>query len=208
MGLQGTGSKDLVAHDLFVPEGHSANTLALFGGRSPHATVHATNLYRISAQEMLSLSVTAAVLGSALHACDAFVEHTRERKNVLTGARKADHVPTQLRAAEAAMEVHAAELLVAEMHDEFDRQMTAGERADAAHRSKWCWQAAFAADLCRRAVNRLYEASGAHAVYDGGAVQTAFRNVNVGAQHASIGFDTGAEAYGKSLFEERPGADR
>ncbi len=199
-GLQGSGSKDLVATDVFVPEHRTVNTLALFQGRSPHAAQHATNLYRISPQEMLSLSGTAAVLGSAKHALEAFVGHTRGRRNILTGARKAEHVPTQIRAAEAAIEIHAAELLVVEMHDEFDRIVETGERTDSVHRLKYCWQAAYGADLCRRAVNRLFEASGAHAVYDGGAVQTAFRNVNVATQHASIGFDTGAEAYGRVLL--------
>lgn len=201
IGLQGSGSKDLVANNVFVPEHRTVNTLDLFGGRSPHSAMHPTNVYKISAQEMLSLSVTAGVLGSAKHARDAFVEHTRERRNVLTGARKAEHIPTQMRAAESAIEIHAAELLVADMHTEFERLMASGERTDSAHRARYCWQAAYGVDICRRAVNRLYEASGAHAVYDGGAVQTAFRNINVAAQHASVGFDTGAEAYGKVLLE-------
>jgi hypothetical protein len=37
-------------------------------------------------------------------------------------------------------------------------------------------------------------------VYATSALQRAFRNVNVGAQHASLDFDTGAEPYGKMLI--------
>src|SRR5271166_5326120 len=50
MGLQGTGSKDVVAHDLFVPAHRAIETRALFGGASPYAPKHATNLYHLSAE--------------------------------------------------------------------------------------------------------------------------------------------------------------
>ena len=45
--------------------------------------------------------------------------------------------------------------------------------------------------------SRLFSGSGAHAVYDSSPLQAAFRNVNVGAQHASIDFDTSGELYGR-----------
>ena len=65
MGLQGTGSKDVVAHNIFVPAHRTIDTRILFRGASPHAANHATNLYRLSAEAMLSVSVATAVLGSA-----------------------------------------------------------------------------------------------------------------------------------------------
>ncbi|HUY28844.1 MAG TPA: hypothetical protein VMV27_15650 [Candidatus Binataceae bacterium] len=52
-------------------------------------------------------------------------------------------------------------------------------------------------ELCRRAVARLYSASGAHSVYESSPLQAAFRNINVGAQHASIDFDSSAEMYAR-----------
>src|SRR5207302_4085929 len=78
MGLRGTGSKDIVAHDLFVPEHRAVDTRMLFRGESPHASRHATNLYRLSAESMLCLSVATAVLGSAKFALAGFIERTRE----------------------------------------------------------------------------------------------------------------------------------
>ena len=44
-------------------------------------------------------------------------------------------------------------------------------------------------------MTRLYAGAGAHAVYEPSPIQAAFRNINVGAQHASIDFDTSAEQY-------------
>jgi 3-hydroxy-9,10-secoandrosta-1,3,5(10)-triene-9,17-dione monooxygenase len=197
MGLQGTGSKDVVAHDVFVPAHRAIDTRILFRGASPHAANHATNLYRLSAEAMLSLSVSTAVLGSAKFAVAQFIERTRERRVILTGARKAEHGPTQVRLAEAAAEIHSADLLIHDTLAEFDRLMTTGQSFDNLHRVRAKWQAAYAAELCRRAVARMFSASGAHAVYTPSALQVAFRNINVGAQHASIDFDSSAESYAR-----------
>jgi 3-hydroxy-9,10-secoandrosta-1,3,5(10)-triene-9,17-dione monooxygenase len=197
MGLQGTGSKDVVAHNVFVPSHRAIDTRILFRGASPHAGNHPTNLYRLSAEAMLSVSVATAVLGSAKFALRQFIERTTERRVILTGARKAEHGPTQARLSEAAAEIHSADLLLHDTLAEFDRLMTTGETFDNEHRVQAKWQAAYAAELCRRSVARMFSGSGAHAVYTASALQAAFRNVNVGAQHASIDFDSSAEAYAR-----------
>ena len=197
MGLKGTGSKDLVAHDLFVPAHRAIETRVLFGGTSPHARNHRSNLYRVSAEAMLSTAVATAVLGSGKYALARFIERTKERKVILTGARKADHAPTQVRLAEAAAEVHCADLLIHDALAEFDRLTAADETQSLQSRLQVKWQVAYAAELCRRAAARMFAGSGAHAVYEPSPLQTAFRNINVGAQHASIDFDTTAEQYGR-----------
>lgn len=200
MGLSGTGSKDVVAHALHVPAHRSIDTRALFRGASPHASRHRTNLYRLSAEAMLSTSVATAVLGSAKCALQQFVERTRERRVILTGARKAEHGPTQVRIAEAAAEIRAADLLIDSVLGEFDALMASGAAFSSAHRVRAKWHAAYSAELCRRAIARMFSGSGAHAVYAGSALQAAFRNINVGAQHASIDFDNAAESYAGSLL--------
>jgi 3-hydroxy-9,10-secoandrosta-1,3,5(10)-triene-9,17-dione monooxygenase len=197
MGLQGTGSKDVVAHEVFVPEHRTIDTRILFRGDSPYAATHATNLYRLSAEAMLSTSVANAVLGSAKCALGQFIERTKERRVILTGARKAEHGPTQVRLAEAAAEIHCADLLLRDVLAEFDRLMVAGDGFTVEHRVRAKWHAAYSAELCRRAVARLFSGSGAHAVYAPSGLQAAFRNINVGAQHASIEFDNSAELYGR-----------
>lgn len=197
LGLRGSGSKDLVAHDVFVPAHRAIDTRLMFRGDSPHAANHATNLYKLSAEAMLSLSVTTAVLGSAKYALTQFIERTKERRVIITGAPKAEHPPTQVRLAESAAEIQCADLLVHDALSEFDRLMATGARPDAAHRTRVKWQAAYAAELCRRAAARLYSGSGAHAVYEASPLQAAFRNINVGAQHASIDFDSSAEMFSR-----------
>jgi alkylation response protein AidB-like acyl-CoA dehydrogenase len=197
LGLRGTGSKDLLARDVFVPAHRAIDTRIMFAGASPHAANHRTNLYRLSPEAMLCLAVASAVLGSAKYALERFIERTRERTVIITGARKAEHGPTQVRLAEAAAEIQSAELLQGDVFDLFDRFMATGTPMTPEDRTRVKWQAAYSAELCRRAVTRLYAASGAHSVYETSAIQAAFRNISVGAQHASIDFDTSAEFFGR-----------
>lgn len=198
LGLEGTGSKDVLAKDLFVPAGRAVDTRAMMRGDSPHSLRHATNLYRVSSDSMLSLSVVTAILGSAKYALAKFIERTKERRVVVTGARKAEHGPTQLRLAESAAEIQCADLMVHDALEVLGRVAQSGTGAtDMAYRARIKWHAAYTAELCRRAVSRLFEGSGAHAIYKSSPLQTAFRNINVGAQHASIDFDTSGELYGR-----------
>jgi alkylation response protein AidB-like acyl-CoA dehydrogenase len=198
LGMEGTGSKDIIAKNLLVPAHRAVDTSQLMTGSSPHTLNHASPVYRVSADSMLSSSVPAAVLGSAKFALEKFIERTKERRVIVTGARKAEHGPTQLRLAEAMAELQCAELLLRDAVQLLGEVACSGKSAtDMGYRARVKWQAAYAAELCRRAVSRLFAGSGAHAIYDSTPLQAAFRNVNVGAQHASIDFDTSGELYGR-----------
>lgn len=198
LGLEGTGSKDVIAKDLFVPEAHSTDSRRMLRGDSPYTLHHATNLYRVSADAMLSLSVATAVLGSANFALEKFIERTKERRAIVTGARKAEYAPTQIRLAEASAEIQCADLLVRDSLVILKQVADSGEGAtDMAYRARVKWQAAYAVELCRRAASRLFAGSGAHAVYNSSPIQLAFRNINVGAQHASLDFESSGELYGR-----------
>jgi 3-hydroxy-9,10-secoandrosta-1,3,5(10)-triene-9,17-dione monooxygenase len=202
MGLQGTGSKDVVAHDIFVPAHRAIETRALFMGASPDASKHTSNLYHLSAEAMLATSGLSALVGQAKTALRRFIERTRERKVILTGARKADHGPTQVRLAEAAGEIDCADLMLHNSLDQFDRLMASGENCSNELRVRARWNAAYGVELCRRAVARMFAGSGAHAVYAPSELQVSFRNIQVGAQHASMDFDSSAEMYARLRLGE------
>jgi alkylation response protein AidB-like acyl-CoA dehydrogenase len=199
LGMRGTGSKDVVARGVFVPAYRTIDTRKFFLGQSPHIKNHPTNLYYLPAEAILGVLAPTGLLGSAKFALRKFIEHTQQRRSVLTGARKAEYVPTQIRLAESAAEIESADLL---MHEGLRGCAAILESATstAEQRARLKWLGAYASDLCRRAVARLYAGAGAHAVYDGHPLQIAFRNINVAAQHASFDFDTSAEQYGRMLL--------
>jgi 3-hydroxy-9,10-secoandrosta-1,3,5(10)-triene-9,17-dione monooxygenase len=56
---------------------------------------------------------------------------------------------------------------------------------------------AYAARLCTRAVDVLFEASGGDALYDQRDIQRAFRDVHAANNHAALTWDVAASLYGK-----------
>jgi len=160
MGLQGTGSKDVVAHNVMVPSHRTIDTRTLFRGASPHAVNHPTNLYRLSAEAMLSVSVSTAVLGSAKFAPASVHRADQGTPRGFDWRAKGGAWPDAGAMAEAAAEIHSADLLIHDILGEFDRLMTTGETFDSDHRVRAKWQAAYAAELCRRAVARMSRVRG------------------------------------------------
>ena len=200
LGLRGTGSKDIVLEDVFVPTHRSMATGTLFGGRSPAAARHATRVYLTPVLPGLAVHIASAVLGIARAALDLFIQETKPRTHAYTGTSKAAKVGLQLRVAEAAGEIRAAELLLIDACEELERLAAGVTPSDDVQRAWTKWQAAYAGKLCRQAVERLFAGGGARVAFDSSALQQAFRDLSTGANHAVIDPDDSAETYGRLTF--------
>jgi alkylation response protein AidB-like acyl-CoA dehydrogenase len=197
LGLRGTGSKDIVAHDVFVPAHRAIPTRMLFDGRSPHAERHATGLYRLPVLSGLAFQLGGAVLGIAKRALQLHVERTRERLEIYTIKFKAKNAGTQARIAQSGVEIVTAELLLRRIGEAFERIAASRSLATIAERAELKWHAAYVVELCRRATERIFAASGAHSVYDDNRLQAVFRDMNTACHHAVVDFDSTAEMFGR-----------
>src|ERR1700751_1980219 len=107
-GLCGTGSKDIVVKEAFVPEYRTHSYLDAFHLRNPGAVVNDGPLYRLPFGSIFSHSFSAPTIGVALGALKAFREQSQVRVNLRDGSRLAEDPFTQLRLAESAAEVSSA----------------------------------------------------------------------------------------------------
>ncbi len=108
LGMRGTGSKDVVAHGVFVPAYRTIDTRKFFLGQSPHIKQSSDQpLTGFRPKRYWECWDRPRLLGSAKFALRKFIEHTQQRRVIITGARKAEYVPTQLRLAEAAREIES-----------------------------------------------------------------------------------------------------
>ena len=209
LGMRGSGSKDVVLKDVFVPEHRAEATGKLFSGRSPHADDHDNSgLYRVPVLCSLSAQLAGAVLGMAREMLSLFIEKTRVRPDIYSGegsGAKARRGTMQRRVAEASGEICAAELIVARNCDMFDEITAAKEPVDDTAQALMRWQSAYSVELCRRAVERLYAGAGAHAAYNDSPMQQYYRDVMMAAHHAAIDMDGAAELQGMSLLGVEPG---
>ena len=107
-GLCGTGSKDIVVEEAFVPEYRTHSYLDAFHLRGLGAAVNDGPLYRLPFGAVFPNSISAPAIGVALGALDAFREQSRARVNVRDGSRLSEDPFTQFRLAESAAEIDGA----------------------------------------------------------------------------------------------------
>ena len=194
LGMRGTGSKDLVVTDAFIPGHRVMPTTPTFLGLSPHAKAPT---YRLSVYSGLPAMLSGSVLGMAEAGLKAFVEATSTRTTAY-GVAKGKNPIMQKRVAESTAEIAAARRLLEDMCGRFDALMTIDQAPMSAQdRIQMRWDAAYVVELSRRAIERLFAAAGAHGLYEGNAVYRAFRDINTACHHAVIDFDTVSNLMGQ-----------
>lgn len=196
-GLRGSGSKDVAVSDVFVPTHRAMDPNRAGSVDRSGWELHKHVSYAVPLRTITGWALAAPIVGMAQGVIDEFSARARRG----TGpARSAASVALQLRLAEASAEVDAARTLhrhdVREMLDKAAR----GEPFTQADRARYLRDKAFVVKLSVQAVNRLFEGSGAHAVYESEPIQRLFRDGNTASHHAALGWDVAAELYAREAL--------
>ena len=186
-GLGGTGSKDVLVNGAFVPAYRTVPMTDLREARSPGRTVHATPNYRIPLRSILSFTLASPILGMAQGAVEAF-----ECYNL-----RVETPGIHLRLAESAAEVAAARGLIARDTEEIFDRAERGEMPTVDDRVRYRRDQAYEARLAVRAVDRLFEASGGHSLFDTEPLQRFHRDIHAASLHTSMTWDNVAEQSGR-----------
>ena len=196
-GLKGTGSKDIEVEDAFVPAYRTLSVAHTRGGATPGSAVNPGPLYRMSLFDMFPYVVAGTSLGIAEGAVQSFTAETINRLAAYSATRMADYASVQIRLAEAAAAIHAARLVMLARCDEAMAIAARGEAPSLETRVALRRDGAYAARLCTRAVDVLFEASGGDALYDQREIQRAFRDVHAANNHNALTWDVAASLYGR-----------
>ncbi len=198
MGLRGTGSKDVEASDIFVPEHRTLAVDATKGGDvHPGAAANPGALFRIPCFAALPHMLAGIPLGIAQAAHDTFVEGIRGRVSRYSGKSLADMTAVQIKIAEAAACIDTARLVLRHHCERAQAIAESGAVPDLATKATWRRDGAFAAQLCGRAVDIVFHESGAGALYDQHPLQRAFRDVHAANAHISMIWEAQATTYGR-----------
>ena len=112
MGLRGTGSKDVIMDDVFVPGYRTVPTGDLFEGVSEAACAHDSFVYQFPVLCSLTYLLTAAALALTRRIYGEYLDMTVSRRDRYDGSSKAKKAPNQVRIAESWAELQSAELMV------------------------------------------------------------------------------------------------
>jgi len=198
MGLRGTGSKDVEAAEVFVPEHRSVAVDATKGGAThPGAAANPGVIYRVPFIAGLSHMLTGIPLGIAQGAYDSFVEGLRGRASRYSGKNLADLTAMQMRVAEAGASLDAARALLRRDCLEAQEIAGRGDVPDLLTKAAWRRNGAFAAQLAQRAMDVVFKASGGTALFDTHPLQRSFRDLNAANAHISMIWDAQAATYGR-----------
>ena len=203
-GLRGTGSKDVVVLDVFVPDHRTLGVDLMKGCNAPGAAINTGALYRLPVFDMFPYVVAATPLGIAQGAIEQFTEDTRHRITSYSTTLLADHATTQARLGEAAAAAASAELL---LFDNCDRAMAAAEAGRSLatkEKIRLRRDGAYAARLCTRAVDLLFEAGGGEYLYDEKLMQRSFRDIHAAQSHYVLAWDVAASIAGKFMLGIAP----
>jgi 3-hydroxy-9,10-secoandrosta-1,3,5(10)-triene-9,17-dione monooxygenase len=198
MGLRGTGSKDVEAKDVFVPEDRTLAVDATKGGPNhPGAALNRAPLFRIPIFATFPYMLTGIALGIAEGAYENVVDGLRGRVARYSGKTLADMTALQIKIAEAAACIDTARRV---MRDHCQTAQTLAERGeipDLPLKATWRRDGAFTAALCERAVDVLFKTGGGGALFDDHPLQRAFRDVHAATAHISMMWEPQATTFGR-----------
>lgn len=196
-GLSGTGSKDIMIEDAFVPAYRTLDPER--EGDPAHRRgweMHGRLSYRIPMRCMTGWDLAAPLIGIAQGVVDEVSDRLAKRP---PPGRAASAVPMQMRLAEASAEVDAARALVRADMEEMLNQAADNAVFTDLDKARYRRDKAFIARLCLGAVNRLFEASGGHSVHTSDPLQRMHRDGHVASHHAGLNWDASMETYGRLL---------
>jgi len=193
LGLQGTGSKNLVAKDVFIPEYRTLPLAAMNAGSSDTSL---SPLQRLPHVSNVPFVFAATGLGIAESLLDLMVDAISSRSSVV-GAKLAELQSMHLHIAEAAAEIDCARMLMIRDLQESMAVMTAGGMLSLDHKARNRRDQAYVGKLCRRAVDRLFALAGSRGMYLDHAAQRKFRDICAVSSHISTSWDIAGTVYGR-----------
>jgi 3-hydroxy-9,10-secoandrosta-1,3,5(10)-triene-9,17-dione monooxygenase len=197
MGMGATGSKDVAAADVFVPDRRALALRDCRGGFDhPGAALNRGALYGIPIVAASSHPLAPAALGTAEGAYEIFLASMAKRAGTYTGAKVADFQAVQIKVARARSLVDSARHLLRQSAIAFDAYASRGEMPDLETKLRFRAHSAFAVGQSREAVETLWSCYGAQGLYRRDPLQRHLRDVIAIAQHFSFNFDIAGAAYG------------
>ncbi|GAA4485124.1 acyl-CoA dehydrogenase family protein [Rhodococcus olei] len=183
VGLKGTGSKDIIVKDAFVPDYRVMNGDHVIDGTAQREYGVTDTLYKMPWSTMFPLGISSAVIGIAEGALAAHLDYQRDRVGAQGTAIKDD--PYVLFAiGEAAADISAArEALLANVDQMWDLT-EAGKEIDFERRAAGRRTQVRAAWRAVQSVDTIFARSGGNALREDKPLQRFWRDAHAGLNHA------------------------
>jgi len=208
MGLAGTGSKNIVAHDVFVPAHRTLAFAELTDATAPGMRANPNPLYRQSFLAVLPITIVSPVLGMAEGALADFLAmaSVRTTRGAVAGGnrRMAELTTVQMRVAEASACIDAARLLMFRDLAQAFETAARGDPIGVDVRLRNRRDQAFCVRLLVAAIDALFLAAGGQGLFLEQPLQRAWRDAHAAASHISLNWDSTGSMYGQFMLGLEP----
>jgi len=199
-GLAGTGSKDIVVDNAFVPDHRSMSHWDLTLGRPmPGWEINRGPLYRLPFATVFINTLSAAVLGASAGFLEAFIESGRERNSSMGIKLIEDPYCLQL-VAEAGYAIKSSTLNFLNDCDDMMETAEAGAPFSLERRAELRYNTTRSAQLAAQAVERLFEQGGGRAIFLDHPLQRRYQDVKAMMHHTAMNPNSATKLYGSALF--------
>lgn len=199
-GLKATGSNDIIAEDVFVPEHMAVTNADLTMGTTPGASIHANPVYRMPSTAFLALVTSSPTIGAARGAVELFREKLKLRKVTGTQTILAEKPNFQVMLAKADVMVRTAELLLQTLTRDVHDRAASGMNHDIPARMASTAHNAYASRLAREAIRLILDNAGSSVHMLADPLQRFARDANVACGHLIQDFEQLSEQHGRSLL--------
>lgn len=183
VGLRGTGSKDVIVKDAFVPTYRTMDATKVMDGRAQREAGMTSTLYLMPWSTMFPLGISSAVIGIAEGALGAALDYQRERVNS-SGVAIKDDPYVMYAIGEAAADINAARQELLANADRIYDMVDAGKEVSFEDRAagrrtqiRSVWRAV-------SAVDEIFARCGGNATRMDKPLQRYWRDAHVGQAHA------------------------
>ena len=196
-GLRGSGSKDIVTEDAFVPLYRILDVNTAGNGDWTAWEIHGQPRYRVPIGTLLGWDLVGPMVGIAQGMTDEFMARLAGSSGP---GRTADSPAVHVRLAQASAETDAALTVMQGDIREILRKGEVGEAFTTLERARFRRDKAFAVQLCLQAVNRLFDLSGGHGIFDSTPLQRFHRDAQAVAHRDGLVMDLGGRDYGRVVL--------
>lgn len=198
-GMRGTGSKDVIVNNVFVPDHRKAGPG--YENFTPPYPARLNNpLYSVPYLSVFPIIFAPIMLGAAEGALALAKEKIKSRVRPHTGQKALNSAPAIMRIAESELELSAAAALM-ERHQAGLQALTlSGEPLSLGQMLRWRGEHAYVGALAVRAMDRIMGGAGGSATYNWNPLQRFFRDVHTASGHAYMDIDSALQVYGRQAL--------
>jgi 3-hydroxy-9,10-secoandrosta-1,3,5(10)-triene-9,17-dione monooxygenase len=195
IGLEGTGSKNIIVSGAFVPEHRTHKFTDGFSGKSPGLKVNTAPLFKLPFGQVFVRSVSTSIIGVLEGALEAYIETARSRIAASNQKKVSLDPVSQMVCAHARATLDEINLVLQRSFSELMDAAQEGRTLTVERRSQFRYESARAVDRCTEAVDQLFTASGGRSIFVDSDIGRFFRDAHAIRAH----FANKPEAPGRNL---------